>query len=177
MRVFEWLGSDSKGVPYYLHPLNLVWSDEGFEHDLQVYRRVAGLLAADRVYWSQIIREANWRHSLVGCVCLLAAPRQDFFDDLCFRFRASSFIAPQIAITLGLLHRAQAPAFFTSVLEDAALRQKPKIAVGAHRVLLRLGVQPAHEVSLDDWRAIDRDDAFVADAVVREHWNFWSGRV
>src|SRR5262249_29443903 len=70
MRVFDWLGNDSKHVPYYLHALNLVWSDEGVEHDLQIYRRVAGILAAEPVYRAVFIREASWRHSLAGCVCL-----------------------------------------------------------------------------------------------------------
>src|ERR1051325_3878056 len=176
-RVFDWLGLVAKGVPYYLHPLNLVWSDEGVDHDLQIYSRVAALLAADQIYWAELVRESSWRHSLAGCVCLLASRRHEFFHDLCYRFRAGSFVSPQIAVTLGLLHGSAARPFFELVLDEPASRCRPKEAVSAHRVLLRLGAQPRHEIAIDSWREFDRDDAIVAEKVVNEHWDFWSTRV
>jgi hypothetical protein len=176
-RVFDWLGLDAKSVPYYLHPLNLVWSDEGVDHDLQIYRRVADLLDAEPACWAGIIREASWRHCLAGCACLLASRRHEFFDDLCHRFRAGSFVAPQIAVTLGLLHGAAARPFFESVLGELTLRSSPKQAVSAHRVLLRLGGQSSHEVSVDSWTGFEHDDATMADKIVCEHWSFWSLRV
>jgi hypothetical protein len=175
MKVFEWLGDDSKGVPYYLHALNLVWSDAGVEQDMELYRRVAGQLADDAAYWAEIIRSASWRHSLAGCTCLLASRRREYFDDLCHRFRAGSFIVPQIAVTLGLLHGSTARPFFESTLTE--LRSHPKQAVSAHRVLLRLGAQPAHSISIEEWRDFEHDDAMIADKVVAEHWDFWSNRV
>ncbi len=176
-RVFEWLDLDAKGVPYYLHALNLVWSEGGVEHDLQIYRRVAGLLAADPAYWAEIIREASWRHCLAGCACLLASRRREFYDDLCYRFRAGSFVAPQIAVTLGLLHSAAARSCFESALDERAFRRSPKKAISAHRVLLRLGVQPRHDIVVDSWTGFERDDALTADEIVSEHWSFWSSRV
>lgn len=174
-KVLEWLGNDSKGGPYYLHPLNLVWSNEGVEHDLKLYRQVADKLAADHDYWAEIIRAASWRHSLVGCTCLLVSSRHDFLDDLYFRFREGSFIAPQIAVTLGLLHGSAARPFLESVLNDPALRSRPKQVVSAHRVLLRLGAQAKHEISFEAWR--DQDDAMVAEQVVAKHWEFWANRI
>jgi hypothetical protein len=177
MRVFEWLGNDSKGVPYYLHPLNLVWSDAGVEHDLELYRRVADRLASDPAYWAEIIRDAAWRHSLAGCTCLLASRRHEFFDDLCYRFRAGSFVAPQLAVALGLLHGSAARSFFESVLDEPTLRSHPKQAVSAHYALLRLGERPAHEISVEGWRDFEHDDAMVADKVMAAHWDFWSARV
>jgi hypothetical protein len=177
MKVVEWLGNDSKGVPYYLHPLNLVWSEAGVDHDLEIFRRVAEKLAGVPAYWAEIIRSAAWRHSLAGCTCLLASQRHEFFDDLCHRFRAGSFIAPQIAVTLGLLHESSARTFFEQFLDDPALRDKPKQAVAAHRVLLHLGAQPAHNISIDTWSEFEHDDAMIGEKVVAAHWDFWSKRV
>ena len=174
VKFFEWLGNDPKGVPYYLHPLNLVWSDAGVEHDMELYRRVADQLAGDPTYWGEIIRDPAWRHSLAGCTCLLASRRHEFFDELCYRFRSGSFVAPQIAVTLGLLHTAAARLFFDSVLDEPALRRSPKQAVSAHRVLSRLGAQPAHDISVEAWRDFEHDDAMIADKVVAAHWDFWS---
>jgi|GEM_PF-3259272 len=177
MRVFEWLGNDSEGVPYYLHPLNLVWSDAGVEHDLQVFRVAADHLAGDLAYWAEIIRDASWRHSLAGCTCLLVSRRHEFFDELCQRFRDGSFVVPQIAVTLGLLHGAAARSFFESFLNEPNLSSYPKQAVSAHRVLVRLGAQPTHNVSIESWNNLERDDAIVAEKVVTAQWDFWSNRV
>ncbi len=176
-RVFEWLGTDSKGVPFYLHPLNLVWSDAGVEHDMELYRRVAARLAVDSAYWAEIIRADSWRHSLAGCTCLLANRRHEFFDELCSRFRAGSFIAPQIAVTLGLLHGSMARPFFESILDEPTLRGRPKQAVSAHRVLLRLDAHPIHDINIEAWRDFEHDDALIADKAVAKHWDFWSKRV
>ena len=177
MKVFEWLGNDPKGVPYYLHPLNLVWSDAGVEHDIEHYLRVADRLAGDPSYWAEIIRDASWRHSLAGCTCLLVSRRHEFFEELCYRFRAGSFIAPQIAVTLGLLHGRAACSFFESVLDEPSLRNRPKQAISAHRVLIRLGAQPAIDISIEAWRGLEHDDATVADTAVAKHWDFWSSRI
>lgn len=177
MRVFEWLGLDSKGVPYYLHGLNLVWSTEGVERDLQVYRGVAESLAADAAYWAAIIRESSWRYSFAGCLCLLASGRHAFFDDLCYRFEAGSWVAPQIAVTIGLRHSKQACVFFEPLLDSPTFRRSPKQAMSAHRVLLRLGVQPRHDISTDAWSGFERDDAMIAEKVVQEQWDFWLSRV
>ena len=176
-RIFDWLGVDSKGVSYHLHPLNLVWSDAGVEHDLQVYRRVADLLSTDKTYWAQIIREPNWRYSLAGCTCLMASRRCEFFDELCYRFREGSFVAPQVAVTLGLLHGAAARSFLERFLDDPAIKQRPKQAVSAHQVLARLGLEPAQKVSVESWTGFERDDAMTADSVVSAHWRFWSDRM
>jgi hypothetical protein len=175
--VLEWLGVDSRGVPYYLNPLNLVWSSEGVEHDLNVFRQVAEKLGTDLNYWAEIIRAASWRHSLAGCTCLLVSSRHEFFEELSFRFREGSFIAPQIAVTLGLLHGSTARLFLESALDDPILRNRPKQAVAAHQVLLRLGAQPKHNITVEALDAQGRDDAMLADQVVAKHWEFWSGRI
>ena len=176
-RVFDWLGTDARGTPYHLHALNLMWSDTGVEHDLAVYRSVAERLAADTGYWSAIIRDVNWRYSLVGCVCLLVSQYRDLFDELRFRFEAGSMVIPQLAVTMGLLHPADARACFELVLETPRLRDHPARRVSAERALVCLGARAASDVTLDGWSIIDRDQALLADRVVQQHWEFWRSRV
>jgi hypothetical protein len=176
-RIFDWLGSDSQGVSYHLHPLNLAWSPEGMEHDLAIYRGVADRLAQDIDYWSFIIRNPNWRHSLVGCVCLLATKRRQHLEDLRFRFEGCSMVLPQIAVTMGLLHPSEARAAFELVLDTPKLRENPRRLVSAEKALICLGARPESKVTLSGWKDFDRDDAILADRVVKDHWTFWSSRV
>jgi len=176
-RILDWLGSDCDGLSYHLHPLNLGWSREGVEHDLSVYRRVAHQLANDADYWSAILRHANWRYTLVGCTCLLVSRHVGFFDDLCHRFDAGSMVIPQIAVTLGLLHGSGARAFFESALSRDDVNKRPRQTVSAHRVLLRLGIQPSRDVPIDAWKDFEHDDAMISEQVVQRQWDFWSSRI
>jgi hypothetical protein len=154
-----------------------MWSEPGVEHDLAVYRGVAGRLAADTPYWSAIIRDVNWRYTLVGCVCLLVSQRRGFFDDLWFRFEAGSMVIPQLAVTMGLLHPSEARAAFELVLDTPRLCKHPQRRISAERALICLGFRADSAVTLDGWSIADRDHAVLADKVVQQHWAFWSSRV
>jgi hypothetical protein len=138
---------------------------------------VADRLAADPTYWASIIREPNWRYTLVGCVCLLVTRRPEFFEDLCFRFEAGSFIVPQLAVTLGLLNPERATLFFQRVLSTPELRRHPSKATSADRALVKLGVRQQPEVAVEEWNGLGRDDAKTAESVFEQHWSFWSARM
>jgi hypothetical protein len=176
-RVFDWFGVDKQGTSYHLHPLNLGWSEDGVDHDLKVYKVVADRLAADLKYWASLIREPNWRHTLVGCVCLLVTRRAELFEDLCFRFEAGSFVVPQLAVTLGLLNPERAIPFFQRVLTTPELRRHPSKATAADRALVKLGVRQQPEVVVEEWNGLGRDDAKTAESVFEQHWSFWSARM
>ena len=177
-RVFDWLGIDKQGTSYHLHPLNLVWSEDGVDHDLKVYKDVADRLAADPQYWASIIRDPNWRYTLVGCVCLLVTRQTGHFEDLCFRFEAGSMVEPQLAVTLGLLNPERAAPFFQRVLSTLELRRHPSKAMSADRALVKLGVRHQPEVVAEEWKGLEGDDAKAAQSVfaLAQHWEFWSER-
>jgi hypothetical protein len=177
--IFRWLGSDSRGCPYHLHPLNLNWSKQGMEHDLDLFRSVADRLQADPTYWSIILRDANWRSPLVGCVCLLLRCPAGFFSDLEFCFRAGSMVSPQIAVTAGLVYPEQAIPFFVSFLGEAEATQRPRDFVSAEQVLVRLGKQSLVPVARpSQWsRVLDSDEVTLAEEVVSQHWEFWKQQV
>jgi hypothetical protein len=114
--LYQWLGNDSRGVPYQLHLLNLVWSQEGVEHDLQVYRNVAVRLQSERDFWAVILRGAyGWRATLAGCACLLLTHERGYFAELTECFQNGSMVRPQLAVTLGLLHPGEARVFFEAL--------------------------------------------------------------
>jgi len=175
-RVFGWLGVDRKGTPYHLHPLNLVWSVDGVDHDLNVYRKTADRLVSDPEYWAAIIRDVNWRYTLVGCVCLLVCLRTEHFDDLCFRYEAGSMVVPQLAVTLGLLNPERAVPFFQRALSTPELRKHPPKAVSADRALVKLHMRQFPEVAAQEWSRLELDDAKTSERVFEQQWTFWSAR-
>ena len=173
-KVLDWLGINAVGIPRYLCPLNLTVNEDS-KYDLQIFQQVAELLAA--TIWAEIIRSASWPYCLAGCSCLLASGRAEFFDDLCFRFEMGSFIAPQIAVTLGLLHGSSARAFFETLLSDPIVQENPKQAVSINEVLSRIGHPVTKNVQASSWDALQLDDAILAEEVVKEHWDFWKTRL
>lgn len=172
--VFEWLGTDSEGVPYHLHPLNLMWSKEGEAFDLNLFRRVAARLSAEPQYWSTVIRDRNWRSTLVGCVCLLVSRERRFFSDLRDTFNRGSMVQPQLAVALGLLHPEEAKVYFRSFVAEPASLSRPRALVSAQRVLERLGVLSEADITLAGWDVLGQDDAGLANQVALKHWAFWS---
>jgi len=175
-KIFEWLESAAGGSPgYYLIPLHLTWRDQGIEHDLEVFRAVSSQLAKEPDYWASCIRYAGWRHSLAACTCLLVSKNTQFFEDLCYRFQHGSWVTPQIAVTLGLLHAEQCRPFLTNVLKGSTEKLDFKTLASANEVLQRLGT----EVDLPPLpkEGFEQEDVSIAKMVVKRHWDFWSGRL
>lgn len=166
-KIFEW-------VPGCLAWLNLQWGAEGVDHHMAEVRRASELLAADPNYWSDVIRDDNWRASLIGYACLMVSRNRGFLDDLRYRFSRGSMVTPQIAVAIGLLHPEQASEFFRAAASSADIGRDPRRAVSSGTVLALLGQLPESEIRLTGWAAVETDYAMLADRVVRQHWSFWS---
>ena len=167
-RVFDWLGQDENGVGYYLHPLNLVWSPKGAEHDLERFADVARRLAGDSEYWSEIIRTPAWRHTLVGCVCTVLTARSDRFDDLSYRFERGSFVSPQVCLAMGLVDPDATRSYLADLMARDAIFGSKELGA-AQAVLWKLG----HAEPVEKHRA---GEATLGSSVVADQWEFWRGR-
>jgi len=170
--VLGWLGRDGVGASYHLVPLNLTWSAEGVEADLAVFAGVAERLAADHDLWSLLLREANWRYTLVGCVCLLVSGNRDHWEDLAWRFDEGTWVSPQVAVTMGLLHPAEARETLRRLVDGGAQSDTTKRHGAALVVLDRLCPDVAEPAD----RRLEGDAAQGA-SVAGDQWAFWSERV
>jgi len=166
---------DSNGDAHYLKLLNLRWSPAGVEYDIESLRSSANRLRSEPEFLSAIFRGAgNWRDTLVGCACLLLSGERKYFKDLIECFEHGSFVSPQVAVTLGLLHPKESKPAFAALLRNQDSCRSAKDVVSAQRVLERLGVLGELDVQLTDWPGREQDDATVANQVVIKHWSFWA---
>src|SRR5262249_22607858 len=90
--------------------------------------------------WSALIRAVNWRFTLVGCVCALVEWADRFYADLAYRFQTGSWVSPQVAVTLGLLHPRSAVQLLSDFLEPPLAHQHPKALAAAQVVLGHLDI-------------------------------------
>lgn len=177
-RVLKWLNGDSDVASYHLNPLNLAWSDEGPEHDLQRFAVVATRLESDMEYWSELIRADNWRYTLIGCVCLLLRRPSGKFEDLLFRLERGNMVSPQICMTMGIAYPRKAIDALNSFLDRCEKKDfKYRPIAAAHSVLEKLGVSRADSPDLDD---LDRrheflaiDQVQLAKRIIAVQWDFW----
>lgn len=170
--VLGWLGRDSAGASYHLVPLNLTWSAAGVDADLAVFAGVAGRLASDPDLWSLLLRERNWRYTLVGCVCLLVSGNLEHWEDLCWRFEEGSWVSPQLLVTMGLLHPEQTRTWLSRWLDGDA-RDRTAKSYGA-ALVVRDRLEPDASSPAD--RRLEGEAAEGA-SVAEEQWDFWSQRV
>jgi hypothetical protein len=173
-RVFEWLGNNDRGTPYYLQALNLSWDgDEQIEAAMKQFIEVAKRLQAEPHYWSGILRTKDWRPTLVGCTCILVSRNHNYFQDLEFSFQQGSWVSPQIAVTMGIAHPDLAHKFFKEYLSSIVPEQNAKKFTSAQCVLTKLDASSC--VNEFEWNSQwDRDDSNIAKSVVEHHWKFWS---
>lgn len=183
--VFEWLAEGlNPETPAYLRLLGWNWGGSKVRDRLLANLvTVAGRLRDNPKYRSELIRAENWRYTLVGCSAVLLTRDPGFRDDLLDRFRRGSWVAPQLAVALGLVHPEEA----SGELETVMRRQgNPKSVFSAYAVLKLLGHRAVDEFEASDlfreaqsWNLESPTRVYGAlDAVdvVRRQWDFWSDR-
>jgi hypothetical protein len=172
-RVFSWLGQ-AGSVPYYLIPLNLVWSDAGAEADLGHFREVTRRLRAEPDYWRYLFRCGAWREQLTALTCALVGSERDYADEFCGAIRGGSWVSPQLVVGLSLLHPALARDWIQSEFDSSWLASRPK-TVGAFSTAHTHFLLPFTPVAFST--PLEQDDFIVGASTAASHFAFWRSRI
>lgn len=183
--VFEWLGEGlSPSLPYLqlLHPNQ---SERG-RRVLANLRVVVSRLRNRPEYWRELIRAQNWRHTIIGCSAVLMVREARFLDDLLYRFDQGSWVAPQLAIALGLVHPAEAVTELEGVIRQHDSSADFKRVFSAYAVLKLMGREIVQEFEASDLfrrsqiestgTSLLAQDSLVAVNVVHSQWDFWTSQ-
>lgn len=186
-KVFDWIGNDSKNTPNYLHLLNLDWNED-IDMELNLFRVVARKLLNEPKYLRQMIRTNFWRHTLVACISVILLEAEEFCLDLKESFEQRNFVAPQIAVALGLTCPNDAVVFLSEVVQnakpipntekfmrDSTIHTDPKRIVAAQTVLSKLNPKLAAKLAKSDifHEHLKHIDGEVGASVAKHHWEFW----
>jgi hypothetical protein len=144
---------------------------------------VAARLRDDVPSWRALIRHPDWRHTIAGCSAALLVRDDRFLDDLLYRFQQGSWVSPQLAVALGIVHAIEAVAEFEPLLGEAAGSIDPKRLFSAYAVLKLLGRDATGAFEARDLFRRSRDEsvgtsplaygAFIALGAVHGLWAFW----
>jgi hypothetical protein len=173
-RVFEWLGNAGT-VPYWLIPLNLVWSAEGAEVDLNHFRKVAAKLENEIDYWRDLFWCDGWREHLVATTCALSVGSKHFRHDIQETITRGSFVVPQLLVTLCLLHSDSARDWIATTAATAWPSERFK-TYGAFEVIcghMRIPFTPPSQYR----NPLESEEYSRGKEVATEHMDFWSPRI
>ncbi len=182
--VFEWLGEG-------LGPSTYLWllrprRDERTDLVLANLRIVAARLRDQPTSWSELIRAQDWRPTLVGCCAILVMREGSFLDDLLYRFREGSWVSPQLAVALAIVHPNEARAEFESEIRAHTASARIKEIFSAYAALRILRSEVAREFEASDLFQHTRTESAVpsdatnisriAESSVQGMWDFWSSQ-
>jgi hypothetical protein len=144
---------------------------------------IATRLRDDIPSWRALLRHRDWRQTIVGCSAVLLVRDDRFLDDLLYRFREGSWVSPQLAVALGIVHPVEAVDEFGRLLGEAAGSIDPKRLFSAYAVLKLLeGVATEAFEAGDRFRRSSEETvatsplaygAFVALGAVKSLWAYW----
>ena len=175
LRVFHWLEEISGEKTAYLKMLNLVVPASEISEHLKMWRQLGKRVEADRGYYWELMKDGNWRANLVACFCLLATNNRNCQKHLERKFLRGSFVSPQIAVALTLLHPKTTRDLFMLCLrsEFRGVKARSK-ELGAITALLPQ-IDPKIEKPVDP--IIDELEFKIGERVATEHFKFWSKRI
>jgi hypothetical protein len=173
-RVFDWLGF-AGSVPYYLIPLNLVWSDRGADYDIGHFAQVGARLSEEPDYWRYLFHSNAWREHLVATTCALAIKSREFREDIQCTIVRGSFVGPQLIVALALLHSPSSDKWIESTASSDWHSTQFK-NYGAFGVICKrkgLAFKPPAVFR----NQLEQDEYSIGHAVAAAHLDFWTPRI
>jgi len=173
--VFDYLGLNSQGVPLYLHLLNLYWGEDGRDPVMEKYKNLAIMLKDSPELISELIRDENWRPTLVGNAIAILLRAKEFQKDLVWRLENGNWVAPQIAVALAILNDDFAEKELKRIIENVSEESNPKTIMSAYSSLKFLESKIANEFEKTKlFEVLKQKDSWDNSIEVAEqHWNFW----
>lgn len=144
------------------------------EHDLNRYSELALRLRESPEVIRTLIREPNWRPTLLGNALTILLRDPQFQNDLVWRLVNWTWVAPQVAVGIALVSDAALIPELEILLANTSGKSHPKTILSAYFALKLRGSEKAKqfETSLlyNELKAEDRDNCI---EIAERHWNFW----
>jgi hypothetical protein len=173
--VFEWLNKYRKGAPYYLHLLNLYWGEDGEDEVISRFKELAFNLKHYPNVIKELIRDLNWRPTLVGNAVVILLGERGFQSDLIWRLENWSWVAPQIAGGIALSDEGSAERELQRIIENASENSNPKTIMSTYSSLKFLESKTADEFEKTRLFEIlkEKDSWDNSIKIAEQHWLYW----
>ena len=142
---------------------------------MKKYKSLATKLKYSPSTISDLIRDVNWRPTLVGNATVILLQAKQFQKDLIWRLENGSWVSPQIAVAIALLNDGFAEEELNRIIENASEESNPKTIMSAYSSMKFLENNIAEDFSktkiFDVLKEKDSWDDSIT--IAEEHWDFW----
>jgi hypothetical protein len=178
LEILENLGLKDEKIPlyhWYLPLLNLYWSEEGQETGIERLRKLAIGVKDSPNFIRELIRDKNWRPTVLGNAIVILLRAKEFQKDLIWRLENGSWVAPQIAVAIALLNDGLAENELNKIIESASKESNPKSIMSAYSSLKFLKSKSAEEFEKTELFEVlkEKDSWNNSIRIAEEQWNFW----
>lgn len=171
-KVFKELGTDENDVPLHL---NLISLNFATEEVIERIKNVALDLKKSPQVITELIRDANWRPTLVGNAFTILLREEKFQSDLIWRLENWSWVAPQIAVGIALIDKGSAEKELERILENASEDSNPKTIMSVYSSLKFLESNIAEKFEGNKLFNILKEKDYWDKSIdiAEKYWNFW----
>ena len=178
LEVLENLGLKDNNVSlfrWYLPLLNLYWSEEGKELGIERLRKLAVGVKDSPDFIRDLIRDDNWRPTILGNAIAILLRAKEFQNDLIWRLENWNWVAPQIAVGIALLDEGLAESELQRIIENALEESNPKTILSAYSSLKFLESKISRDFEQTKLFEFlkEKDSWDNSIKIATEHWNFW----
>ena len=173
-KVFKLLGKDDEGVPHHLHLLNPNSFDEE-RSTIDKCKNIAISLKDKPEKVGELVRELNWRPTLVGNTLAILLREHRVQKDMIWRLEKGTWVSPQLSVGIALLNDGSAEKELKRIIESATEDSNPGTIMSAYSSLVFLESQAAElfkQTTLFK-KLREKDSRNNSIEIAQKHWDFW----
>jgi hypothetical protein len=161
---------------WYLPPLHPNFEGAEGQELLRKYRSLAAGLRESPEFVQELIRDKNWRPTLIGITVVILLRAVEYQADMVWRLANWNWVAPQLAVGIAMVDQGRGINLIRGIVEEATETSNPKVVMSAYSALSFMNSPIAAEFeSTPLFEHLTTADAWDGSmGIARRHWDFWN---
>jgi hypothetical protein len=160
---------------WYIPLLGPSIADPELDDLLDRYRRFAVGLCDAPEFVRDLIRDKNWRPTLMGLTVVILLRAVEYQADMAWRLANGNWVAPQLAVAIALVDEGKGVDLVRGIVDSATEESNAKVVMSAYSALSFLKSPIAYEFEASPLfehlkNADSYDDSL---GIAKRHWDFW----
>lgn len=163
-------------IHYYLPLLNLYWEEEeGEEEFFKDFRKYAISVKDSTKFIGNLIKDINWRPTLMGNAIVILLRAKEFQKDMIWRLEKGSWVSPQLAVGIALIDDGFAETELIRIIGNASEESNPKTIMSAYSSLKFIESEFANHFEKTELFLIlkEKDAWDNSTEIAKQHFEFW----
>lgn len=161
---------------WYLSPLHLNFDGVEGQELLRKYRSLAAGLRRSPEFVRELVRDNNWRPTLIGVIVVVLLRAVEHQADMAWRLANWNWVAPQLAVGIAIVDKGGGLDLVRKIVEEATEESNPKVVLSAYSALSFMNSPIVAEFEASPlFEHLKKADAWDGSVnIAKRHWDFWN---